>query len=91
MSVTITMAPRLGLDAVGPLVDNISAASGQDLELDASQVSHLGTLCLQVLLAAARDWAITGRRFRLVSPSDACTTQLALFGLSPETLAGGTA
>ncbi len=89
MTATIVLQPRLNLDVVQALSDEISACEGKDLEFDASQVTHLGTLCLQVLLAAARDWAVAGAAFRMVRPSESCLAQLALFGLTPETFAGG--
>jgi len=87
MTRVILLAPRLGLDAAVPLAAQIKAERKHDLDLDASQVAHLGALCLQVIMAAALDWAAVGRQFRLVGATDACIMQLSLFGLSPETLA----
>ncbi len=91
MAEMIVLARRLSLEEAAPLKMEILSCRGKDLEVDAGQVGHLGTLCLQVLLAAAREWAGSGHSFRLKDPSEAMLSSLALFGLSQENLAGGNA
>ncbi|AXX98142.1 STAS domain-containing protein [Profundibacter amoris] len=88
MTTVITLQERLDFGAVTPLKTTILGHAGQDLEIDASQVSHMGTLCLQVLIAAANDWKQVGKTFQIISPSETCKTQLALHGFSPDTLTG---
>jgi len=88
MTAVITLQDRLDFGAVTPLKSAILGHSGQDMEIDASEVTHMGTLCLQVLIAAANDWKLAGKVFRITSPSDICETQLALHGFSPDTLTG---
>ncbi|WP_457647453.1 STAS domain-containing protein [Profundibacter sp.] len=88
MTAVITLQERLDFGAVTPLKTNILGHAGQDLEIDASQVAHMGTLCLQVLIAAANDWKQAGKTFRIISPSETCKTQLALHGFSPDTITG---
>ena len=88
MTATLTLQERLDFGAVTPLKTAILDQAGQDLEIDASHVAHMGTLCLQVLIAAANDWKQAGKTFRITSPSEICASQLALHGFSPDTLTG---
>jgi len=88
MTAMITLQERLDFGAVTALKSAILGHVGQDLEIDASHVAHMGTLCLQVLIAAANDWKQAGKTFRIASPSDICQTQLSLHGFSPDTLTG---
>lgn len=89
MTAVLTLQERLDFSAVTPLKTALIEHIGYDLEIDASQVVHMGTLCLQVLIAAARDWGGNGHKFQITAPSEICITQLALHGFSPETLTGG--
>ncbi|PHQ95091.1 MAG: chemotaxis protein CheX [Marinosulfonomonas sp.] len=88
MTAVLTLQERLDFGAVTALKAEILDQAGNDLEVDASNVTHMGTLCLQVLIAASSDWGRAGRRFRLTSPSDTCATQLTLHGFTPDTLTG---
>ena len=88
MTASLTLQERLDFGAVTPLKTAILDLAGQNLEIDASQVTHMGTLCLQVLIAAANDWKQAGKTFHIVSPSSTCESQLALHGFSPDTLTG---
>lgn len=84
----LTLQKRLDFAGATELKETILANAGQDLELDASAVTHMGTLCLQVLLSASSDWRKTGLSFHISDPSDICITQLALHGFTPATLTG---
>lgn len=86
MSAPLPLANRLDLPAARPLAEAISARSGEDLEIDASTVAHLGGLCLQVLLAAAASWRSAGRRLTLAHRSAAFDEALALFAIAPALL-----
>ena len=57
--------------------------------LDLGAVSHMGALCLQAALAAARSARGSGRSFALINVSDAVLGQLSAMGFTPETLAEG--
>ena len=65
--------PTLGetLDAgyAPRLRDALLAYRGNDLTLDASQVQRPSTLCLQVLISAAKTWAADGKAFCIIDPS----------------------
>ena len=88
MTAVLTLQERLDFGAVSALKADILGQAGNDLEVDASNVTHMGTLCLQVLIAASNDWISAGHKFNLTSPSDACATQLNLHGITPDTLNG---
>lgn len=90
MTAVITLKDRLDFGAAPDLKAEIIGQVGNDLRIDASEVTHMGTLCLQILIATSTDWARQGLKFELNSPSDACVTQLSLHGFSPETLSGVT-
>lgn len=84
MTARIQLQGRLGLSDAEPLANRLRSLRGADMDVDASQVTHLGTLCQQVLLSAASEWHAAGHEFKLVNPTDACVDQLALCGLTPE-------
>lgn len=85
----LTLHERLDLGAATPLYQALAPLEGEDLEVDASQVAHLGTLCLQVLLSVAQATRQSGHSFRLSDPSPAFLEHLAQFGLDAEVFAGG--
>jgi len=90
MTKVIRLQERLDFGAAPDLKAEIIGQVGNDLEIDASAVTHMGTLCLQILIAASNDWVKNGHRFILTSPSDTCKTQLSLHGFTPDTLTGVT-
>lgn len=76
----IVLADRLDTTAARALAGALRDRIGQDLHLDASAVTHLGGLCLQVLLAAGYDWRATPHRLQIAPRSDAFDDALRLFG-----------
>ena len=85
----VKLPERLGLGAVQELHAQLTNMRGKPVKVDASDVTHFGTLCLQLLIAAARDHARAGSRLKLINVGDTALRQLSLFGLSPETIEGG--
>ena len=85
MTAQLTLPARLDLTAARPLAQDLAALTG-DLDLDASQVTHLGGLCLQVLLASAQSCQASGRGFQVSTPSDDFDAALAMFGVDPSQL-----
>ena len=85
MSAAIALPERLDISAAAPLCDRLRSQDGE-IHLDAGAVEHLGMLCLQVLLAAARD---PGRALRIDPASAAFHDALACAGLAPDALDGG--
>ena len=76
----IRLEANLDIRAAAPLREALLAHVGAPVTLDAGQVCRLGALCLQVLLAARRDWAARGLRFSIEQPSAAFIDTLRLFG-----------
>ena len=72
---------RLDLTASGPLRDALLLRRGAALCVDAGAVEHLGTACLQVLLAAAAAWRVDGRHLDVTPMSEAFSDALRSFGL----------
>jgi chemotaxis protein CheX len=85
----LSLPPKLDQKAAIALADDLRARRGADLGLDAGATTHVGTLAVQTILAAARSWSADGHRLKLVNVSDACVDQLGLLGFTPETLVEG--
>ncbi|WBU58166.1 STAS domain-containing protein [Paracoccus sediminicola] len=86
MTDALTLPERLDLTAAKPLARDLAAMTGA-IRLDASGVTHLGGLCLQVLLGAARGCRASGRGFSITDRSPDFDAALALFGVDLELLA----
>lgn len=80
----ITLDARLDFANAGALAASILEYSGEDLELDASGVTHLGALGLQVIRSAAKSWSGTGQTLEISGCSNDTTDQLLLLGFTPE-------
>ncbi|OWU84926.1 hypothetical protein ATO6_11535 [Oceanicola sp. 22II-s10i] len=89
MSDSYRLPARLDLPAAEPLAQALRGRLGANMTLDGSDVTHLGALCLQVLLSAARTVRHAGHDFALVNASDRLTEQLASLGFTPDRLSGG--
>jgi chemotaxis protein CheX len=88
----IRLDVNLDIRAAAPLRETLLAQADRPVALDAAQVARLGALCLQVLLAARRDWSERGLDFSIQDPSAAFTETVRLFGaqdaLGPALTAG---
>ena len=76
----VSLCQVLDLQAAEPLRAELMALRGRPLHMDASQVSRLGGLCLQVLLSARVSWAEDGLPLRVEQASEGFLEQLAAFG-----------
>lgn len=86
MTTHVQLHDRLDYQSVAPLVDELKAISDEELIIDASNVRHMGTLPLQVIMATVKTRAAQGKTTHLTNASDSCVDILGLFGFSPETL-----
>lgn len=77
-----------GPTAASPAED-LMAAQGRDLILEADDVRHAGAAGLQVLLAARRSWAVDGQVLGCAAPSRRFAEGLARLGASVEALTVG--
>lgn len=86
----VMMLPeRLDLSSVQEVADCLRLRVGRDLRLDAEEVTHLGGLGLQLLLASAKTWHEAGCRLRVSPRSAALDAALAAFGVSPDQIETG--
>lgn len=80
MAAVIALPALLDLRAAVALRDDMLALRGQAVTLDASAVERLGGLALQVLLSAAKTWAVDGCPLAISPASDAFADQCRAFG-----------
>ena len=80
MSGPLKLPPRLDLPMAAPLAQQLADRRGADLHIDAGAVTHLGGLCLQVLLSAAKTWRSDRLRMTFSASSAAFDAALALYG-----------
>lgn len=76
----VSLPPVLDLQAAEPLRAELMSLRGRPLSLDASQVTRLGGLCLQVLMSARKIWVEDGVSLMVDQPSSGFSEQLAAFG-----------
>jgi len=65
------------------------ACCGGHVQLDASEVTHMGALATQMIIAAARAQQAQGGTLEISAISDRASSQLAMMGLTPEQLSKG--
>lgn len=78
---TLALTSRVDLSQVGPLAADLRACQGEDLVIDASAVTHLGALGLQLLASAARSWRSAGYELSITPRSNAFDDALAQMGV----------
>ena len=89
MTEPLVLQQKLDLPAAAPLAEELKSRLGGDVVLDASEVTQIGALCLQVMLAAATSLKGAGHSLSLTNVNDRVVEQLAQMGFSPETVAEG--
>lgn len=85
----LTLPARLDLTVAADLRAALLDRRGADLILDAGTVTHLGGLCLQVLLAARDLWGRSGNLLQVAPRSAAFAAALETFGLPATALEQG--
>ncbi len=61
--------PLLNTQGAYQLLADIRAARGKDIEIDASQVRHLGAQAVQILVSAKQSWGAAKNTFSILQPS----------------------
>ena len=90
MTEAIKMAARMDLSVVESFVNELNQKDfSGDVTLDASEVTHLGAICAQAIVAGARASASAGGQFKIVDLSEAVQAQLAFMGMTVENLESG--
>ena len=85
----LSLKGKLDLAAVGELHTDLLACEGKDVIVSLGDVTHLGALCLQTMIAAATSARNAGHTFQVVDTSDRVLGQLSAMGMSPETITEG--
>lgn len=81
---TLRLDSILDFRASMPLRDAFLDRRGDALMVDASQVTQIGGLCLQVLIAARRAWRSDCIEFAITGRSEAFDSAITLFGAAEE-------
>ncbi|MEM6941815.1 MAG: STAS domain-containing protein [Pseudomonadota bacterium] len=89
MAEVVALEGKLDLAAVGPLHAALSKHAGKDVVLDLEKVTHIGALCVQTCIAAARQAKSSGTMFDIQNASDHLLVQLNWMGLTPEDIEEG--
>jgi len=86
MAKRIALPARLDTAASRALRDELVAAEGEDLILDAVAVEQIGALCLELIMSSAAIWREDGFSLALENLSAQMAEDLGHFGLTPETV-----
>mgnify|MGYP001401630872 CR=1 FL=1 len=74
----------LDLNAASRLHEQVLALKDRDVAVDASEVTRVGTQCIQILLSAVRSWRAMDMTFSVNQASDAFAKTLQLLGIADE-------
>ncbi|MFT6023687.1 MAG: chemotaxis protein CheX [Ascidiaceihabitans sp.] len=86
------LSPRLDLSASQGLVAHLlSIPKSEPTVLDASDVTHLGALCAQALIAAGIRSTAAGGSLDIINTSDRIETQLDAMGMNLKSIMEGRA
>jgi len=89
MTGSFSLSACLDSQAAQDLAAVLAQHRGHSLTLDAGQVSFLGALALQLLIAASRQWLEDAKSFQIVNPSAAFMDGVELLGAEPATIGLG--
>ncbi len=88
MSEPLVLPAKLDLAVAMKLVSDLRAMDG-DMTIDASNVTHLGALSLQALIAASRHAKTSGHSFEIRNIHEKALDQMRVMGITPEQLMEG--
>jgi chemotaxis protein CheX len=89
MTDPIVLAPRLDITAASDLLTTLRGRTEAEVVVDLKEVKHLGALCLQVLLSAAKSLTAEERKIKIINTSDRVLDQMRVMGMTPEAIARG--
>lgn len=89
MANRLVLNAKLDTSSAGPLRDELVAAHGQDLVLDASDVEHIGALCAEVLMSVRHLWRQSDASITIENASSQLIDNLNQMGLSLDDIATG--
>ncbi|MGO4439386.1 STAS domain-containing protein [Rhizobium sp. RAF56] len=83
---TLNLAAVLDLNEASTLRSKLMGLRGSNVAIDASGVERLGTLCVQVLLAAAKTWNEDKLSFTFSKVSEAFQKTMQMIGVDMDHL-----
>lgn len=86
---TFVLDQRLDLTAASALCAELKERRGKDLTINAEEVEHLGSQCLQALISAAATWRADSAVLAYSGHSTAFIDALQIFGTPIEALVTG--
>lgn len=89
MTDPVMLNAKLDLPAAAALMNTLQERSEAEVVVDFAEVKHLGALCLQVLISAAKTAAADNRKITLTNASDRVIDQMRVMGMTPEAIAKG--
>lgn len=90
MTDQILLSARLDATALATLAPHlVEVCNGGRVCLDASEVTHMGALATQLIMAAARKQISHGGTLEFSAISERAASQLAMMGLTPQQLSEG--
>lgn len=83
---SLSLAEVLDLNEATELHGKLMSLRGSDLTIDASGVKRVGAQCVQVIMAAAKNWDEDKKVLKIEKSSDAFKTTMQLIGINIEPL-----
>lgn len=80
---TLAVPARLHTGEAAALKARLAECRGRPVTLDFTPVVHVGTQCLQVLMAARQAWTGDGRTFEITNLSAGVRSGLRTCGIDP--------
>ncbi len=82
----LTLDAKLASKAAPELHARLSEHRADTVVLDASAVTQVGALSMQIIASAAKSWSERGGSFEVVDPSDVFIESARNFGIDPALL-----
>ena len=83
---SLSLATVLDLNEASNLHGKLMSLRGSDLTIDASGVERVGAQCMQVIMAAKKNWDEDKLNFKFSKVSDAFKKTMQLIGINIEPL-----
>jgi len=80
----IALESNLNLMAAAPLAQKLTEQFNVPVLINAENVDHIDLPCLQILIAASRQWQSSDVSFEIKDMSEGFTNSLSALGLTPE-------
>lgn len=81
-----SLSGHLDSASAGPLASDLLERRGAPLTIDASEVTFAGTLPLQVLIAAQKQWSEDGQGFQIIELSSGFCSSAEGLGIALSTM-----